>query len=641
MSKALLSQLLRASLENAAVVADEEQGVVDATQTTVSNEGEAEAAAAEETAVEQPVLDEAATAEVQEAAAAAEEAPATEEGEMTAGEAVETAHPAVIASNEELSEDLAAAPAAEEAPAVVEASADAEAAEVQAPEAQETVEAPAAPEVVEGVEEAAAAAPMEASEAPAAAEEVAPAAEDVPSSTVAVSQEEGEAAPVEEMAAQVAEAEEAPVEGGDAPAPVIDENGETAVEVPGYEEDEGDLETSVYEIREEASEIDGAEDAISEMSDVADGLEAIAASMEASMKEGGLDPVAARMMHHALESYTTRVGYEQPVALGLESFGGRTSRREATTVSMEGVKEFLAKIWEAIKAVVARVKQLLIKFTKTVMVACGHLKLRTDKFEEQLKAGEGFKATKLTGGDTARDVVDSFRLQGVLDKIQLPGKYSWPALSKGMDDVLKAAEQTLAFELAVAEQIDRDFRAIKSAAGNANGPKLDVKAGIAAPAIFSVKGNSKVSTPVLPGGVVFSIDVADADWTKGRFTTYRITRESTDRSSNGYGMFWATLSSEQCEEVVEFCRKIIELRNQLSDEQEALDAQIKELDQLTFSDDLSDERKQEVKAAMSIFQKRASVQGQAAGKVMGYAVSMASALLRYAEVSAKIGVKQK
>ena len=116
------------------------------------------------------------------------------------------------------------------------------------------------------------------------------------------------------------------------------------------------IEYASLEMAEVASDLERHEQAVVELEEIAAGLESIAESMEASLEQGGMDPVAAQFAHHAVGAYTERLGMEAADQLpALEAFGGDTGRQTSTQVSLESVKERAAQIFEAIRRAIEAV----------------------------------------------------------------------------------------------------------------------------------------------------------------------------------------------------------------------------------------------------------------------------------------------
>lgn len=154
--------------------------------------------------------------------------------------------------------------------------------------------------------------------------------------------------------------------------------------------------SDVDEAEKDAIEVD---DAIEEMEEIEEGLESIVTSMEAALENGGLDPMAASFAHHAVGAYTGRFGMESlEVIPALESFGGDTGREASTQVSIEGIKETLTKIWNAIKSAVQKaIKAVSDLFAKIF----GGADKVIAKLEAEIKKIEGLEKDKAVLKDKA------------------------------------------------------------------------------------------------------------------------------------------------------------------------------------------------------------------------------------------------
>lgn len=126
------------------------------------------------------------------------------------------------------------------------------------------------------------------------------------------------------------------------------------------------VEHASMEMMEAAAEVEQHEQALVELQEIATGLESIQESLQVSLEQGGLDPVAAQFAHHAVGAYTERLGIEAADQLpALESFGGDTGRQSSTEVSLESVGQTLSNIFEAVRrAIEAIIKAVTDFFTK-------------------------------------------------------------------------------------------------------------------------------------------------------------------------------------------------------------------------------------------------------------------------------------
>lgn len=146
------------------------------------------------------------------------------------------------------------------------------------------------------------------------------------------------------------------------------------------EVDQLEADVEVAEISEDQSEIDSDSDTIDNALDDVVELEQVAEVMEDSIeKEEGLDEDAAEMAQIATESICRRLGYTPRKAIipALESFGGSSTRLEATKIALEetnltiqkaweAIKNFFRNIWETIKGFLARMFDANVKLANRV-----------------------------------------------------------------------------------------------------------------------------------------------------------------------------------------------------------------------------------------------------------------------------------
>jgi hypothetical protein len=157
---------------------------------------------------------------------------------------------------------------------------------------------------------------------------------------------------------------------------------ETTLEVSA----DNTMEEEVAEVTEAGIEVIEAEDDVEELHEIAEGLESIVASLESAVEEGGLDPQAAVFMQHAVDGYTKRVGLEAAAIVpSLESFGGASGKAAATTISMEGIKETIQKIWMAIKNAIAKAIAAVKNFFAKVFGGVKKLKERSKALRAEVK----------------------------------------------------------------------------------------------------------------------------------------------------------------------------------------------------------------------------------------------------------------
>ena len=130
----------------------------------------------------------------------------------------------------------------------------------------------------------------------------------------------------------------------------------TATEVEAGAAESAEVEHSVSDI----------DTGISDAGEAADGLAEVQGEVSDAVASGdGLSEREARLAEMAVEGYCKMVGInarKERLFPSMENFGGRHSKLAATRIVLESVGETLKRIWEAIKAAVARVIEMVKSF---------------------------------------------------------------------------------------------------------------------------------------------------------------------------------------------------------------------------------------------------------------------------------------
>jgi hypothetical protein len=121
----------------------------------------------------------------------------------------------------------------------------------------------------------------------------------------------------------------------------VPEENSTAPESLDAAKAEMELNDSAVEGEQEISAVEDGEE-------VKEALESISDALKISAANGGLDKHAAAVVGIATQYMYNRVGYKAKAMPALESFGGTASRVSATQLAMEGIKDSIRKIWQAI-----------------------------------------------------------------------------------------------------------------------------------------------------------------------------------------------------------------------------------------------------------------------------------------------------
>ncbi len=471
-----------------------------------------------------------------------------------------------------------------------------------------------------------------------AADAVVPAQEDERSADAAPAQDQAPVSTNDQVAAGEEPARE-PSETAPAEVPTTEDEPVAAADASNadaapVDADPDTFEASLPEVVRAETEIDENADAVDELEEIHQGLEAIALSLESSLQQGGLTPQSAQFFHIAYESYLNRLG-EEPNAPALESFGGQTSRIQATTISLESVRETLTKIWEAIKAIVVRVRDAIAEFIKRLFDSSFKLRERAEGLKEA--------ASKIQGQPKIAEVP----LGRLAEKLAVGKKVDVsPTAIAQLAEVAKAAIEYDAHmsealvkayhivERAVVGEVDRNDLATLQAALEFKPSKLfkeitetvNQKMGL-------THGRATYATPVLPGNVQFKIlvDVITyKDW-RG-FMVYHTSKEVATVQLGDVKV--KTLNAAEIKKVAEECQRLVDLVEKLKYENERSTKVIKDgLKKLKISKDIGSDKVDLAKTLMSVFRTNAAVQGRASTKVLGWAITTAGAYLALAEKS--------
>ena len=138
-----------------------------------------------------------------------------------------------------------------------------------------------------------------------------------------------------------------------------------------------DVSRQTMEVNDAAEELDAAEFEQEELGEVAEALESLIADATGSLESGGLDATAAHFAYKAANFALGRIGHQIQVP-SAESFGGSASRLKQTTVSVEGWKETLKSIWDAILNTIKKIAEFFKKFWNNKLSEAARLKTRAD-----------------------------------------------------------------------------------------------------------------------------------------------------------------------------------------------------------------------------------------------------------------------
>ena len=128
-----------------------------------------------------------------------------------------------------------------------------------------------------------------------------------------------------------------------------------------------EIDEILEEVRDGADSVEEHDDAVEELEGAAESLESLIASLESAIADGGMNPQAADIHSRAMINAVRRLPVDgAQYTVSVESFGGTGDKLQASMEAMEGAKDLLAKIWNAIKSAVQSAWAAVIKFVQTI-----------------------------------------------------------------------------------------------------------------------------------------------------------------------------------------------------------------------------------------------------------------------------------
>ena len=121
------------------------------------------------------------------------------------------------------------------------------------------------------------------------------------------------------------------------------------------------------EVREAGDAVEEHEEAVEELDDAAESLESLIASLESAIADGGMSPQTADVHNRAMANAVRRLPIDAgQFTVSNESFGGTGDKLVASQEALEGAKEMLSKIWNAIKNAVISAWKAVVTFVATI-----------------------------------------------------------------------------------------------------------------------------------------------------------------------------------------------------------------------------------------------------------------------------------
>lgn len=273
---------------------------------------------------------------------------------------------------------------------------------------------------------------------------------------------------------------------------------EQSEELPVVEEGADSLEAEMAEVVAADHDVVESDQAVEDLGEVEASVESLIMSVESALADGGLTPREAELVQHTMDASAHRVGFENRIP-SLESFGGESDRERATKVSLEGLKETIARIWQAIKNAINKAIEFVRRYFYKVFAAAPKLMARGRKLRDAAGTYEGGlkEDAKLKVGGMAAELAKfgPTKAAGEVKKLSegIFGTYG--------DAGIKYGQEVAAVLKTVKLDSDEDF---SKTVTKLIGVKFPIPAGVnksANASDFGVTGTHKVTvSDALPGG---------------------------------------------------------------------------------------------------------------------------------------------
>jgi len=282
---------------------------------------------------------------------------------------------------------------------------------------------------------------------------------------------------------------------------------EASVEVPVVETGADSLEGELAGVIAADQEVVDSDQAVEDLTDVQATLESLAITVEQSLADGGLTPREAALVEQVYQASAGRVGLKSKVP-SMESFGGSSDRERATRVTLEGFKESVQRIWQAILNVLKKWWIQIDKFFYKVFNAAPKLMGRANalakaasEHKEEMNVGAKLKLSglhaELAGGNAVQAANDLRQVTADIFE-----KYS--------KEMVEYGEKCANYLKGVEVEDDAKFDASAYKIGEIAYPVPASCSVQANPSDYGAQGQHKVkTTKPLPGGKVLAVVYAD------------------------------------------------------------------------------------------------------------------------------------
>ena len=207
----------------------------------------------------------------------------------------------------------------------------------------------------------------------------------------------------------------------------------------GQEVDAAELASDTIETSDTAGEIIDEAEGVESAADDANTVGEIRDQMEESVEEGeGMDETSAEIAEVAIEALASRLGYPYygRVLPAKESFGGRTSRIQATRLAIEKADNIFVRAWDAIVKTVKKIINKIVGFFRKLFDSAS----KQNKAISKMKVEYGDKVVSPAfESSVAKNMGGSKNVNEVIKFIDSHADF----ISNGMSDINTKAKDLL------------------------------------------------------------------------------------------------------------------------------------------------------------------------------------------------------
>lgn len=385
--------------------------------------------------------------------------------------------------------------------------------------------------------------------------------------------------------------------------------------------DPGSAEADIAGARDDAQRLNELSAAEGRFHEIADGLEAFKAYAMEHLSEGGLHPQAAGLLAIGVEHLIKPLAWEKPVVLSVESFGGHSTRFDATSVSVEGIKDVIKQLLEAIVNIGKKIWDTITAFLDRVFSAVERLDKRADELIQKAKAAQG------SPKEAEIEVASADRL--AIDNRVVDPTDGMARLEKFATGFVSLDKETMEGFAQAVELLTTLLQADDSTVGGALEKTKSFRV-ITNPQVFSHSGKDADThqTDVLPGGKRF--------WVSTGPNLIFLCGEDNVEQNVSDGAKIRTLDPNAIEAVGEQAKKITDVARQFKQVRDASKAKqpwetVQGL--MSINTEISEENAKQVTDVLRAFMRTTSETQKFSARILGYVVQTSVAYVQLAEKS--------